>query len=203
MKKLLVFIFVIFFTHLAAFADYEDFYYGNIEYNWDTLTQTERDSSIAQIYSILFGNDCVIKYQKKDFKQKYADYLKDKQVKEHYYAAAAGRKELGNVNLSAFYHPKFNTFYMYGIQYKDNLKQNFYYDALGHLQYVDQIYGQYPDYPYFSRQYRVNGTLSGSIYFVSKDCQYVFSPKGEFKGLWLNNNFYDKKGKIIMTRTNY
>jgi len=45
--------------------------------------------------------------------------------------------------------------------------------------------------------------LAGLIYFISKDCQYVFTPKGEFKGLWLKKNFFDKDGKIIMTRTNY
>ena len=202
MKKIFIILFAVLFTQLCAFADYEDFYFGNVEYNWDRLTQTERDESISQVYSILF-NDCVIKYQRKEFRTKYKDYLKDKMVKEHYYAAAAGRKEWKDVNLSTFYHPRFNSVYMYGIQYKNDLKQNYYYDSLGHLQYVDMIYGQYPDYPYYSRQYRINGKLAGLIYFISKDCQYVFTPKGEFKGLWLKKNFFDKDGKIIMTRTNY
>ena len=203
MKKIFIFLFALFITQLSVFADYEDFYYGKIEYNWDKITQTERDSSIAQIYSVLFGNECVIKYQKKEFKSQFKDLLKDKLVKEHYYAAAAGRKEWGNVNLAAFYGPKSTRMYMYGIQYKDDLLKNYYYDALGHLQYVDYIYGPYPDYPYYSRQYRINGKLVGAIYFVAKDCQYVFTPKGEFKGLWLKKNFYDKDAKIIMKRTNY
>jgi len=202
-KKLFILISILLVSNLSVLADYSDFYEGTIEYNWDKITQTERDQSISKVMAVIFSNDFVPKYPKKEFKNKYKEHLKDKYNIEHYYAATAGKTEFGNANIAAFYTSLFNSIYMYGIQYKNDLTKNYYYDALGHLRYIDIVYDNYPNYPYYSKQYKINGKFVSAIYFVSKDCQYVFDKKGVFKGLWLKNNFYDKNGKITMTRSNY
>ena len=93
--------------------------------------------------------------------------------------------------------------YMYAIQDKNDVSKAYYYDALGNLKYVDFIYGEYPDYPYYSIQYKISGKPVSAIYFVSKDCQYLFNPDGEFEGVWYKHNLYNKESEIILTRTTY
>ena len=92
---------------------------------------------------------------------------------------------------------------MYAIQNKKDLSKIYYYDALGHLRYVDFINGDYPDYPYYSYQYKINGKPVSAIYFVSKDTQYMYNPDGTFKGVWFKHNMYDEHSKIILRRTAY
>ena len=92
---------------------------------------------------------------------------------------------------------------MYALQDKKDVSNAFYYDALGNLKYVDFIGGEFPDYPYYSIQYRISGKPVSAIYFVSKDCQYLFTPQGEFEGVWYKHNLYNKKNKIILKRTTY
>ena len=86
---------------------------------------------------------------------------------------------------------------------KNDLAKSFYYDALGHLKYIDFIEGDYPDYPYYAVQYRISGTPVSAIFYVSEDCQYLFKPSGEFEGVWYKNNLYNQKNKIILKRSTY
>ena len=122
---------------------------------------------------------------------------------DNFLAASAGYKEYKGNNISAFYYKKMMTPYMYALQDKEDVSHAFYYDAMGNLHYVDFIDGYYPDYPYYSIQYRISGKPVSAIYFISQDCQYLFSPKGEFQGVWYKHKLYNQNNKVILTRTTY
>ena len=96
-----------------------------------------------------------------------------------------------------------NVLYSYALQPKEDMKHAYYYSALGHLAYVDNISDNYPNFPYYSKQYRANGKLAGAIYFESRDMQYTYDPKGKFKGVWYKEKMYDINGKEILSRTNW
>ena len=92
---------------------------------------------------------------------------------------------------------------MYALQDKKDVSKSYYYDALGHLVYVDFNFVEYPEYPYYTIQYKISGTPVSAIYYVSRDNQYLFSPDGEFTGVWYKHNLYDKHSKVILKRTTY
>ena len=68
---------------------------------------------------------------------------------------------------------------------------------------MDEMSENYPNFPYYSKQYRINGHLVGAIYFTDKDTQYTYEPDGKFKGVWYMDKMFDSKAKLIMTRTNW
>lgn len=175
---------------------------ATVSFNWDTITQEERDENIEQVRKFIFG-DTVEKKRLKDFKEKYKDYLKDRNYKTHYMVASAGYKEYKEYNISAMFYKNMSTLYMYALQPKEDLMTIYYYDAMGNLRYVDNIKGNYPEFPYYTEQYRRSGKLAGVSYFTSKETQYIFKPDGEFKGVWNEYSFYNEKGKVIMKRSNY
>ncbi len=181
-------------------ANYNDIYIADIQYDWINKSEVEKETIISEVHDILFENDMK---KKKGFKKEFKGMLKDKNYKEHYMAASAGYEEYKDYNISAFYYGRQKNIYMYAIQDKKDVSMSYYYDALGHLRYVDLICGEYPEYPYYSYQYRISGKPVSAIYFVSKDTQYLFSPNGEFTGVWYKHNLYNKKSKIILTRTAY
>ena len=203
MKKFVILLFslILFTPHIFA----EDFLFqGSVVFNWDELTQEEREENISQMQKNIFGETLPEKKIKiNDFKTKYKDYLKDKDYQKHYMAAAAGYKEYKEYNISAMYFKRMSSLYMYALQKKDEPMTIYYYDALGNLRYVDNIKGMYPNFPYYAEQYRRSGTLAGVSYFTSKDTQYIFKGDGEFKGVWNQYKFYNKNGKVIMQRSNY
>ena len=175
---------------------------GSASLNWDTISQEERDESIEQIKNFIFEGRNIEKKQK-DFKEKYKDFLKDKNYKKHYLVVSSGYKEYKDYNIAGMYLKKLSTLYMYALQPKSNLSVIYYYDTLGNLRYVDNIKGNYPNYPYYTEQYKRSGKLAGISYFTSKETQYIFKPDGEFKGVWYQEKFYDLNGKVKMNRSNY
>lgn len=185
---------------LAAFANYNDVYIADIQYDWINKSEVEKEAIISEVKDIVFETPIE---KLSDFKKQFKDRLKDKNHLDNYFAASAGYKELGDYNISAFYYKKMKNIYMYALQDKKDVSKAYYYDALGKLRYVDFIYGEYPDYPYYSIQYRTSGKPVSAIYFVSKDCQYLFKPDGEFEGVWYKHNLYNKESEIILTRTAY
>lgn len=185
---------------LAAFANYNDVYIADIQYDWINKSEVEKEAIISEVKDIVFETPIE---KLPDFKKQFKDRLKDKNHLDNYFAASAGYKELGDYNISAFYYKKMKNIYMYALQDKKDVSKAYYYDALGKLRYVDFIYGEYPDYPYYSIQYRTSGKPVSAIYFVSKDCQYLFKPDGEFEGVWYKHNLYNKESEIILTRTAY
>ena len=198
MKKFILISLLMFFS--PVFANLNDVYIADISYDWINKSEVEKESLIQEVHDIVFENPV----NKQDgLRSLFKDKLKDKNHVENYYAASAGYKEYKGNNISAFYFKNMKGLYMYALQDKQDLSKAFYYDALGHLKYVDFIEGEYPDYPYYSIQYRISGIPISAIYFVSKDCQYLFKPSGEFEGVWYKHNLYNKKNKIILKRTTY
>ena len=180
MKKIILTLILLLFS-TSAFANYNDIYVADIQYDWINKTEMEKEAIISEVHDILFESPIE---KQKDFKSQFADKLKDKNYIENYYAASAGRKENRDNYISAFYMWKMKNIYMYALQDKKDVSKAFYYDALGHLKYVDFIEGEFPDYPYSAIQYKISGKPVSAIYYVSKDCQYLFTPEGEFEGVW-------------------
>ena len=200
MRKILYFLITVLFTQTLSFANYNDIYIADITYDWIRKKDIEKEAIISEVRDIIFENPIV---KKQGFKQDFKDRLKDKQHIEHYMAASAGYKEYGNYYISAFYFKNQKNIYMYALQDKSDVSKSYYYDALGHLKYVDYIYGEYPDYPYCAIQYRISGKPVSAIYYVSKDNQYLYEPDGTFKGVWYKHNLYDEHSKVILKRTTY
>lgn len=200
MKNLKYLLLSLFLLQNMVFANYNDIYIANIQYDWIEKSEVEKEAIIEEIRDIVFEEDFS---HKKDLKQDLKDYLKDKNHWENYFAASSGYKEYKNNKISAFYYKNQKNIYMYGIQNISDISKIFYYDALGKMRYVDFVYGEYPDYPYYSLQYRTSGKPVSAIYFVSKDTQYIFEPDGTFRGVWYKHNLYDKHSKVILTRTQY
>ena len=137
---------------------------GGVDFDWITKTQIERDENINQIRNIIFSESTVKKFNKKEFKSKYEEYLLDDEHFENYTDVKRGVVEKQDIYLAGFYVKKL--LYMYAIQHKDNMKTIFYYDSMGHLRYVDILSENYPNYPYYSKQYKINGKLISTIYFI-------------------------------------
>ena len=188
------------FMPIAVWANYNDIYIADIKFDWIDKSVMEKEAIISEVKDIIFETPIE---KQKNIKVDFKDRLKDKKHLDNYFAASAGYKELGDYNLSAFYYKKMKNIYMYAIQDKKDVSKAYYYDAMGKLRYIDFIYGEYPDYPYYSIQYKVNGKPVSAIYFVSKDCQYLFTPDGEFEGVWYKHNLYNKDSEITLTRTAY
>lgn len=198
MKKILLVLLLILQT--AAFGSYNDVYITDIKYDWINKSEVEKEAIISEIRDVMF--ETPLKKQT-DFKSQFKDKLKDKNRMENYFAASAGYKEFKGNNISAFYYKNMKNIYMYALQDKKDVSKAYYYDTLGHLRYVDFIYGAYPDYPYYAIQYRISGQPVSAIYYISEDCQYLFKPDGEFEGVWYKHNLYNKQSKIILKRTTY
>ena len=181
-------------------ANYNDIYVADIQYDWIDKNAVAKEAMISEVRDIIFEEPV---QKRKNLKSLFKDRLKDKNNYENYMAASAGYKEFKGNNISAFYYKKMKSLYMYALQDKKDLTKAFYYDALGTLRYVDFINGEYPDFPYYSIQYRISGTPVSAIYFVSEDCQYLFKPNGEFEGVWYKHKLYNKENKVILTRTTY
>ena len=199
--KVFKFIAIFLLSQSFVFANFNDIYVADIQYDWINKSEIEKETIISEVRDIIFENEGLP--NQKDFKEQFKDKLKDKNWREHYFAASAGYKEYENNNLSAFYYKKQKHIYMYAIQDKKDVSKSFYYDALGKLRYVDYNFGEYPEYPYYTIQYSISGKPISAIYNVSKDNQYLYEPDGTFKGVWYKHNLYDKGSKVILTRTTY
>jgi len=197
-KNLLLFLF--FTISLPVFADLDNIIVGNIQYDWIDKDELAKEEMIQEVRDIVFSEKLE---NRKDLKKLFHDKLKDKNHIENYKAASEGLKEYKENYISAFFYKKMPYLYMYGLQDKKDLSTAFYYDAAGNLRYVDFIDGFFPDYPYSAIQYRISGKPVSAIYYVSKDCQYLFKPDGEFEGVWYKHKLYNTKNKIILTRTTY
>jgi hypothetical protein len=172
-----------------------------ITFDWISKTQMQRDENIAKIRDLLFSEETVLKYNKKEFKSKYAQFFKDKNSKQNYIEILNGKKEDENKYYCGFYWRKFLV--AYGLQYKNNMKNIYYYDAMGNLRWVDVFSCEYPQFPYWSYQYDKLGKLVAAYYYLSDYDQYIFNPDKKFKGRWYKENMYNSKAKVIMTRSNY
>ena len=185
---------------LSVCANYNDVYVADIQYDWINKSALEKEAMISEIHDIMFATELSKRH---DLKSLFKDKLKDKNHTDNYIAASAGYKEYKGNRISAFYYKKMQNPFMYALQEKEDTSTAFYYDVLGNLRYVDFINGDYPDYPYYAIQYRINGTPVSAVYYISEDCQYLYKPNGEFEGVWYKHNLYNKSNKVILTRTTY
>lgn len=174
---------------------------GNLVFDWLDITQSGRDAVIEKYKTQLFGDETVYKFNKKEFRTEYKDFLKDADFKRHYMLVSNNVKETEDENLCGFYKGKL--LISYAVQYKNDLRTVYYYDALGKLRYIDKFSENYPNFPYMSKQYRSNGTLVSAIYVMSKDMQYMYNSDGSFKGAWYKDKMYDAHAKQILTRNNW
>jgi len=172
-----------------------------ITFDWISKTQLQRDENIEQIQNVLFGDDVVSKYNKKEFRAQNSEFAKDNNFLKDYEEISAGKKEDADKYYCGFYWNKLLV--AYGIQYKKNMKSIYYYDAMGNLRWVDAFSANYPKFPYYSYQYKTSGELVAAYYYVSDFDQYVYNPDKKFQGRWYKENLYNKKAKIIMTRSNW
>lgn len=174
---------------------------GNLVFDWLDISQLQRDAVIEKYRTELFDENTVYKYKKKDFRAEYKNFLKDKDIKRHYMLVKEGVKETDSENLCGFYRK--NLLISYAIQFKNDLRTVYYYDAMGNLRYVDKFSENYPNFPYMSKQYRANGTLVSAIYFMSHDMQYMYEDDKSFKGAWYKDKMFDRHAKQVLTRTNW
>ena len=175
----------------------------SVSFDWLDISQSQRDDIIAKYKNLLFdSNSSDIYFTKDEFKQKFAQYKKDKNFKLHYMLTNNGVTEDEDAKYCAFYF-KNKTLVMYAIQYKNNPHNSFYYSAFGKLYYTDVTSDEYPNCPYTSMQYDRKGRLKSAIYFISKDLQYMYGPDKEFQGIWYKDKLYDRNGKQTLTRTNW
>ena len=174
---------------------------ANIVFDWLDIDQIDRDAVIAKYKSELFPQDTIYKYSKKEFRNNYKDFLKDSDYKRHYMLVSNDVKETNDENLCGFF--RRNILISYAIQYKNDLKTVYYYDAFGRLRYVDKFSENYPNFPYMSKQYRANGALVSAIYFISHDMQYMYNKDQSFKGAWYKDKMYDSHAKQVLTRNNW
>lgn len=210
MKKIIILLILIFFA-LPVFsspvvetpAPTEDIkpLEASVTFDWISKSQIQRDENIAQIKSVLFNDNTVLKYKKSEFKNQNKDFWRDKNYLKNYEEITNGKKEDSDKNYCGFYLGKLLV--AYGIQYKNNMKNIYYYDAMGHLRWVDVFSSQYPNFPYWSYQYYRTGELAAAYYYVSDIDQYVFDEKAKFRGRWYKDKMYNRNAKVIMTRSNY
>lgn len=178
---------------------------ASIEYNWVNLEQAERDEKIHNYKELLFKDNDIKSMSKKDFQNQYKDFLKDEKFKTSYRLITNGVSETKDYNMAGFFKPygKSEILYSYALQPKNDLKHIYYYSAMGSLVYIDDIQGNYPEFPYISKQYRANGKLAGVIYYENHDVQYLFKPDGTFRGIWFKEKMFDRKGNQLLTRNNW
>ncbi len=177
---------------------------GGVFFDWISKTQMQRDENIKKVHDTVFTSTTALKVPKAEFRNQYADFLKDKNHIKNYEEISQGKKEDDNAFYCAFHlNDKSSLLIMYAIQYKNDLKHIYYYDAMGSLWFVDIFSPEYPNFPHCAYQYRTNGNLQAAYYYVSARDQYAFDENGKFRGRWYNGNFYNRKAKVIMTRTSW
>lgn len=192
MKKIFLNLFIIIgltFTMVKpAFAEVFD--YVGTDFDWLFLTNIERKERVTNIFNTMFPKGYVTNFPKNLLKSKLSKYLKDTDYKIHYDAVCAGYTHYRDVNLQPFFLGKSKYVYMYALQYDKAPQKTFYYDAMGRLKFVDFRYGGFPEYPFYTKKYAINGKLIRAMYLQSPDTMYIYSNKGSFIGVKYKSTIY-------------
>lgn len=176
---------------------------AQITFDWISKTQMQRDENIEQIKNILFTPETPTTFSKSAFREKYKNFLKNKNYLQTYEDLSKGKKEDGNAYYCVFKLGNSSLIIMYAIQYKKDPHHIFYYDAMGGLRFIDISSGKAPNYPYSTYQYTINGKLVAAYYYNSQYDQYAYDENGKFKGRWYKDKFYNRRAKVIMTRSSW
>lgn len=171
-----------------AFAEVFD--YVGTDFDWLFLTNVERKERVTNIFNTMFPKGYVTNFPKNLLKSKLSKYLKDADYKIHYDAVCAGYTHYRDVNLQPFFLGKSKYVYMYALQYDKAPQKTFYYDAMGKLKFVDFRYGGFPEYPFYTKKYAINGKLIRAMYLQTPDTMYIYSNKGSFIGVKYQNTVY-------------
>ena len=192
MKKIFLNLFIIIGLTLTmvkpAFAEVFD--YVGTDFDWLFLTNVERKERVTNIFNTMFPKGYVTNFPKNLLKSKLSKYLKDADYKIHYDAVCAGYTHYRDVNLQPFFLGKSKYVYMYALQYDKAPQKTFYYDAMGRLKFVDFRYGGFPEYPFYTKKYAINGKLIRAMYLQTPDTMYIYSNKGSFIGVKYQNTVY-------------
>lgn len=192
MKKIFLNLFIIIGLALTmvkpAFAEVFD--YVGTDFDWLFLTNIERKERVTNIFNTMFPKGYVTNFPKNLLKSKLSKYLKDTDYKIHYDAVCAGYTHYRDVNLQPFFLGKSKYVYMYALQYDKAPQKTFYYDAMGRLKFVDFRYGGFPEYPFYTKKYAINGKLIRAMYLQSPDTMYIYSNKGSFIGVKYKSTIY-------------
>lgn len=192
MKKIFLNLFIIIGLTLTmvkpAFAEVFD--YVGTDFDWLFLTNIERKERVTNIFNTMFPKGYVTNFPKNLLKSKLSKYLKDTNYKIHYDAVCAGYTHYRDVNLQPFFLGKSKYVYMYALQYDKAPQKTFYYDAMGRLKFVDFRYGGFPEYPFYTKKYAINGKLIRAMYLQSPDTMYIYSNKGSFIGVKYKSTIY-------------
>lgn len=192
MKKIFLNLFIIIGLTLTmvkpAFAEVFD--YVGTDFDWLFLTNIERKERVTNIFNTMFPKGYVTNFPKNLLKNKLSKYLKDTDYKIHYDAVCAGYTHYRDVNLQPFFLGKSKYVYMYALQYDKAPQKTFYYDAMGRLKFVDFRYGGFPEYPFYTKKYAINGKLIRAMYLQSPDTMYIYSNKGSFIGVKYKSTIY-------------
>lgn len=173
MKKLFCLILLLFFNIQLVFADMV--LYGEAEYNVETALNEVSQNKKTKI------NPLILK-----------PYLLDVNHYENLTSLLKGQVDLKDRELAMF------SIGTYGVVYKNNPYNAYYYSNSGVLEYIDIRSGK--DYPYKSYQYDIKGNLVNMGLRVSKKETYIYSPNGKLIAHWKGAFGYDEKGRVIMSR---
>ncbi|MBO6272217.1 hypothetical protein J6O48_05485 [bacterium] len=168
---------------IGAPAIAETFEYVGGSFDWLYLTNDERRARISTIFKLMFPKGYVTNFPRGFLKERLKGYLKDKNHEIHYEAVCSGRTHYKDVDLQPFYTGKNRFVYMYALQYTNSPQKTFYYDALGRLKFIDFRYGGYPECPFYTKKYSINGKLIRAMYLQNPETMYIFSNKGAFLGV--------------------
>lgn len=171
-----------------AFA--EEFEYVGGSFDWLFLTNIERKERVTNIFNTMFPKGYVTNFPKKLLKERLSNYLKDTDYKIHYDAVCAGYTTYKDVNLQPFLLGRSKYVYMYALQYKNSPKKTFYYDPMGRLKFIDFRYGGFPEFPFYTKKYSINGKLVRAMYMQNPETMYIYSDKGSFIGVKYRNDVF-------------
>lgn len=170
-----------------------------VKFDWLDLTQEQRVENANYYKNMILNDESKIRMSKTEFNSQLAKYKKDKNFKHHYMLTNNGVVDDEEAKYNPFYYRK-GTLIVYAIQYKNDIHKSLYYTPYGKLYYVDLTSNNYPQFPYYSVQYNRKGIIQSSIYFISRDIQYMYDKNDEFSGVWYKDKLYDLSGKQISTR---
>lgn len=89
----------------------------------------------------------------------------------------------------------------YGIIYKNNPYNVFYYNTNGYLTHIEIKNSL--EYPYKTYKYDTFKNLVNMTLRTSEDETYIFEPSGNLIAHWIGGNCYDENDTLIMTRKIY
>jgi hypothetical protein len=89
----------------------------------------------------------------------------------------------------------------YGIIYKNNPTNVFYYNENGYLTHIelkDSV-----EYPYKAYKYNTFGNLINISLRTSEEETFIFNPSGKLIAHWVKSQCFDENNNVIMTRKIY